>query len=396
LLDVIEFMGSRSMMRLLGFLGAAIASRTSPDACRLYSPEQMRRIIERERARSDRGNSVFAVLTLTFPKACAPAELALLAAIFDRRLRITDDAGLLAPSTVCLTLPETTAQGAWSLARDILRLLPAEMQRAQCDVYTHPASEGPRGAARKQQRRKRATNGAANNGPATNGAQVNGAAANGATAHLNGSSQPVRALLVRPLPAWKRLLDVTIAAIALFLLWPLFVGIAGAIKLTSPGPVFFRQQRAGLNSQPFLFYKFRTMIVGADTMKAQLSALNEVDGPVFKIRRDPRITRLGVVLRKTSLDELPQLWNVLRGDMSLVGPRPPECQETESYLPWQRRRLEATPGLTCIWQVSGRCQVSFNEWVRMDLRYIRSVSLAQDLSLLLKTVPAVIFARGAS
>jgi lipopolysaccharide/colanic/teichoic acid biosynthesis glycosyltransferase len=142
-------------------------------------------------------------------------------------------------------------------------------------------------------------------------------------------------------------------------------------------------------------FKFRTMVVGAEELKQDLLALNEQDGPAFKITHDPRGTRIGRFLRCTTIDELPQLWNVLRGDMSLVGPRPLPCAESDACLPWQRRRLHVTPGMTCIWQVSGRSQVSFAEWVRMDLRYIRSLTLGHDLKLLAQTVPAVILRKGA-
>src|SRR5262249_40417169 len=151
---------------------------------------------------------------------------------------------------------------------------------------------------------------------------------------------------------------------------PVLLLVALAIKLTSPGPVFFKQLRAGRGNKPFWMYKFRTMHVGADLIKDQLRAQSEQDGPAFKIKNDPRIHKLGRLLRITSLDELPQLWNVLCGDMSLVGPRPLPCQESDGCLGWQRRRLDVTPGLTCIWQVWGRSRVSFNEWVRMDIEYI--------------------------
>ncbi len=142
-------------------------------------------------------------------------------------------------------------------------------------------------------------------------------------------------------------------------------------------------------------YKFRSMISDAESLKSQLMELNEQDGPAFKITADPRVTRLGRFLRDTSLDELPQLWNVLRGEMSLVGPRPLPCDESDACLGWQKRRLDVTPGLTCIWQVKGRSQVTFNEWVRMDLQYVGRRSLWQDLKILISTVPAVLQRRGA-
>ena len=175
---------------------------------------------------------------------------------------------------------------------------------------------------------------------------------------------------------------------------PLFALVAAAIRLTSPGPVIFRQWRTGRGGVPFRMNKFRTMVVDAEARKVDLMARNEQDGPAFKVRNDPRITPIGRFLRRTSLDELPQLLNVLRGDMSLVGPRPLPCDETRACETWHRQRLDVTPGLTCIWQVRGRSQVSFADWVRMDVQYIRSRSLAQDLKLLLLTMPAVVGGKG--
>jgi len=142
-------------------------------------------------------------------------------------------------------------------------------------------------------------------------------------------------------------------------------------------------------------YKFRSMVVDADKLKSQLAHLNEQDGPAFKSTNDPRVTRIGRFIRKTSIDELPQLWNVLKGDMSLVGPRPPTYDEVEQYKPWYRRRLEVTPGLTCIWQVEGRSRVTFEEWMRMDARYMHRPTIWQDLRLIFATIPAVLLGRGA-
>ncbi|HWE25795.1 MAG TPA: sugar transferase [Myxococcales bacterium] len=194
----------------------------------------------------------------------------------------------------------------------------------------------------------------------------------------------------------KRLFDIFVSAAALLLLSPLFVAVALLIKLTSNGPVFFRQARVGLHGRPFNIFKFRTMVVDAEALKDQLLAHNEQTGPVFKMRNDPRITPLGRFLRKHSIDELPQLINVLRGDMSIVGPRPPVPQEVARYEGWQRRRLSVRPGLTCIWQVSGRNQITFQEWMYLDMRYIDHWSITDDLNLILKTLPIVVTGRGAS
>jgi exopolysaccharide biosynthesis polyprenyl glycosylphosphotransferase len=167
------------------------------------------------------------------------------------------------------------------------------------------------------------------------------------------------------------------------------------IKVTSPGPILFKQQRCGLNGRVFTMYKLRSMIDNAEQLRVEMEALNEMDGPVFKSSRDPRVTEIGRLLRRFSIDEVPQLYNVLRGDMSLVGPRPPLPEEVARYERWQRRRLSMKPGLTCLWQVSGRNQISFQDWMKLDLRYIDNWSLLLDLKILLKTVPVVLLGRGA-
>jgi lipopolysaccharide/colanic/teichoic acid biosynthesis glycosyltransferase len=164
---------------------------------------------------------------------------------------------------------------------------------------------------------------------------------------------------------------------------------------TSPGPLLFKQRRMGLGGRPFQMLKFRTMIVNAEAQRSELLALNEQDGPAFKIKDDPRITRFGKFLRKSSIDELPQLWNVLRGEMSLVGPRPLPCFEAEACEPWQQRRHDVTPGLTCLWQVYGRSKCKFADWMRLDLRYLASRTLWRDIKLIVLTIPAVLWRKGA-
>jgi exopolysaccharide biosynthesis polyprenyl glycosylphosphotransferase len=194
----------------------------------------------------------------------------------------------------------------------------------------------------------------------------------------------------------KRSIDVVGSFVGLILLAPLFLLVSLLVKLSSRGPVFFVQARCGLNGRVFKFYKFRTMVEDAERRKADLTHLNEMKGPAFKMRRDPRITKLGAVLRKTSLDELPQLWNVLKGDMSLVGPRPPLPDEVECYDSRQAQRLGVIPGITGLWQVSGRNSLpDFDMWLELDLKYARSWSLWLDLRILVKTVLVVLLAKGA-
>jgi len=194
----------------------------------------------------------------------------------------------------------------------------------------------------------------------------------------------------------KRFLDISITAVGLVLISPLLLVIALAVKLTSKGPVIFSQERVGLNGRVFKMYKFRSMVQNAEELKEKLAHLNEMSGPVFKIKDDPRVTPVGKFIRKTSLDELPQLWNVLKGDMSLVGPRPPLPKEVNMYDPKYRKRLAVKPGITCIWQISGRNDVDFEQWMEMDANYIDSWSLWLDMKILAKTVPVVLMRKGAS
>jgi exopolysaccharide biosynthesis polyprenyl glycosylphosphotransferase len=202
---------------------------------------------------------------------------------------------------------------------------------------------------------------------------------------------------VEPLQWWtKRLFDIAASAAALLALSPLLVVTALAVRLTSRGPILFRQERVGLLGRRFNMLKFRSMVVDAEAQKARLALLNEQTGPVFKMIRDPRVTAVGRFIRKYSIDELPQLVNVLRGDMSIVGPRPNLPSEVVRYEAWQRRRLSVRPGLTCIWQVSGRNAISFRDWMLLDMRYIDHWSLACDLDIILKTLPVVLTGRGAS
>jgi exopolysaccharide biosynthesis polyprenyl glycosylphosphotransferase len=194
----------------------------------------------------------------------------------------------------------------------------------------------------------------------------------------------------------KRLLDITIASCALVLLSPLLLLTAVAIRLESRGPAIFAQTRVGRHGRLFRFYKFRSMVVHAEALKPNLISENEsADGVTFKMRRDPRITRVGAFIRRFSIDELPQIWNVLRGDMSIVGPRPPVPNEVAEYSYTQRKRLDALPGLTCLWQVAGRSDIPFIRQVELDLEYIHTQSLWQDLRIMLATIPAVASGRGA-
>lgn len=194
----------------------------------------------------------------------------------------------------------------------------------------------------------------------------------------------------------KRVMDVLLSLILIVILSPVFMVVALLIKITSPGPVFFVQERLGVNKRRFRLYKFRTMIPDAEKKQAELEYLNEMDGAAFKIRNDPRITPIGRFFRKMSIDELPQLFNVLKGDMSLVGPRPHSVRDYEEFdQDWHRRRFSIRPGITCLWQVTGRNDVSFSKWMELDMEYIDNWSLGLDLKILVKTIPAVLRGSGA-
>jgi lipopolysaccharide/colanic/teichoic acid biosynthesis glycosyltransferase len=357
-------------------LGARrLAGRQSAAALgNLLRPEQLARVLQRQRTLSDRTGEVFSLAVFAVGESKADRAMFIkLATIIQGRLRITDDAGLLDNHRIGVVLPATSAAAAWSVVDDVCVCVPAGLPLPECTVLCYPSDwPGENEAAEDYEEKKD---------------------------RQNGVERPVRAmepLLVQPMPLWKRFIDIVGASVGLLAMMPLFAVVALAIKLTSPGTVFFRQRRSGLGGKDFWMLKFRSMTVDAEVRKADLMALNEQDGPAFKIECDPRITPIGRLLRRTSIDELPQLWNVLRGDMSLVGPRPLPCEETDTCRGWLRQRLDVTPGLTCIWQVRGRSRVSFSDWVRMDVQYIRSRSLLGDVKLLLQTLPAVISRRGAS
>jgi len=214
--------------------------------------------------------------------------------------------------------------------------------------------------------------------------------------------RPLLIFRTTPESSWHSVVKTLMDRIGSFILllligWWLFPIIAIAIKLSSRGPIYFKQQRSGLNGQPFTLYKFRTMVTNAEQYKHELQAMNEMSGPVFKLSKDPRVTPVGKILRKYSLDELPQLWNVLRGEMSLVGPRPLPVDEVKRFSDLaHRRRLSVKPGLTCLWQIGGRNQIfDFKDWVRLDLEYIDNWSLWLDLKILIYTIPAVLRGTGA-
>ena len=194
----------------------------------------------------------------------------------------------------------------------------------------------------------------------------------------------------------KRIIDIVASFTGLILLSPLILIVSMLIKLESKGEVIFKQKRVGLNGKEFYMYKFRSMVINAEELKEQLESQNEMSGPMFKIKDDPRITKVGKFIRKTSIDELPQLINVIKGDMSLVGPRPSLPKEVKKFEQWMMERLEVKPGLTCIWQVSGRNNIDFEDWMKLDIKYVRERSFKLDIKLILKTVLVLLGDKNAS
>ena len=210
-----------------------------------------------------------------------------------------------------------------------------------------------------------------------------------------GTAYALEPLFYKNVPIWKRAIDIVCSISCIIISSPILMSVACVIKLTSKGPVLFKQQRAGIGGKQFTFYKFRSMVQGAEHKKKELMKYNYRTGPVFKMKDDPRITRVGSFIRKWSIDELPQFFNVLLGDMSMVGPRPPTIDEVPKYDRWHKRRLDIKPGITCVWQAYARHNKCFEGWVRMDIEYTRKYSLLLDMKILLKTIHTVLSCKGA-
>ncbi|CAN5369013.1 hypothetical protein BH09PLA1_BH09PLA1_35780 [soil metagenome] len=375
----------------------------------MLTPEQMNIAIQRESARADRNGGEFA-LVLFRAQSAEPHALSTvrLAKTVLKRVRATDDLGWYDEQHISALLPDTSAAGAWRFADQVCMMLSRKAPRPLCSVYSYPTKWFNGDGDGNSDASSNGQSGSNGNG-LTRGVELGADGRplgvgnlipyflDGVKSGLDKPSpvQRMESLLIRPLPWWKRVIDIAGAAFGMLLASPLIIIAALWIKFGSKGPIIFTQQRAGLGGRPFTIYKFRTMVVDAEEQKAALRKLSEQDGPAFKLTNDPRITRVGRFLRKTSIDELPQLWNVFKGDMTLVGPRPLPVGESDACERWHRRRLDVTPGLTCIWQVKGRSKVSFSEWVRMDVAYIRRRTLWNDIRILLETIPAVILRRGA-
>ena len=393
-------------MRITTLQQAEFRSSVDVPPERAFLPEaEFLACIRKERHRSDRSRATLSLIRLQLAKRGegydSGYDYALEAVL--HRVRFLDEVGWLEPGIVGILLPETTRDGAWALVRDLQRNdTTGHLRKADATIFTYPdvdgqgPGDGGNGTQRRNGEHKR------NGDPAQKGETerrqprvAREPVASSVATQATPEPRPLVELLLDKAPWWKRPIDVIGSSAALVLLSPLMLGAALAVKFTSPGPVFYSSWRVGLGGRKFRFHKFRTMCVDAEQKKRALMAQNEADGPVFKMERDPRVTGIGRILRKTSIDELPQLWNVLTGEMSLVGPRPPLPEETLWYEPWQRRRLELKGGITCLWQVSGRSNISFEEWCRLDVKYHQTRSFLGDLGILFRTVPAVLTARGA-
>ena len=329
-----------------------------PDVADVLGIAEFQRVLEKERMRVDRNGSKFSMLIFDCGKTPCLKRMSRFVDALESELRVIDQTGLLDRYHVAVLLPDTTASGAQTLLKRLTAAFEEDGPAGPSQILVYPDDALP-------------------SNPDASEPVV----------------QSADGLFVEQLPIWKRCLDVVVASLAILLTAPIMLLAAIAIKLTSPGPILFRQIRAGLGGRPFTIYKLRTMREDADELKASLRAYSEQDGPAFKIKDDPRVTSVGRYLRRTCVDEFPQFWNVLMGDMSLVGPRPLPVDEAAECKPWQRRRMTVTPGLTCIWQVSGGMRISFIEWMRMDIRYAQSRQLLGDLALLWKTFWVVVLHR---
>lgn len=368
------------------------ARRGSPFPARFLSDRSaLYAVVERERLRTDRNGSPFCLLIFRPEDEGNPPhgdEEQALARFLCSRLRDSDAIGRWQRDIAAL-LVDTSLAGGRYVAEEAIEASAKEGRRYSAAVKVYPEWAGdeddePRDRGTGVSRLRASDR--ANAGVRRD----SGAEAERQTADLE---RFFLRELTPPIPWWKRSFDVAAAGAGLIALSPLLVLAAAAIRLTSPGPIFFTQLRTGRGGASFTMYKFRTMTVDAESKKAALRALSVQDGPAFKLEHDPRITPIGAILRKSCVDELPQLWNVLRGEMSVVGPRPLPVDEAARCADWQQRRHAALPGLTCYWQALGTARVPFIEWMRLDLRYVRKITPWVDVRLIVRTLTHVVLAR---
>ena len=391
----------------------------------LLSSKAMELVLAKERLRCDRHGHFFALIVIQTnddQRKHSGNELLVLGEILHKRLRLTDERGLLIKGGLGVLLPMTELHGARVVLNSIVHAATRKGLSFDAEIFTYSGEE----TRSKSVGNHRPTADSDSeitfdvesneietiveaNSPSLKSSVSTLASANlvnrivraddfsqtrlSGTGNLLSTSNVPSTYICMPYPVWKRCMDIGCSLVGLALSLPVILLAAIAIKLTSKGPIFFRQMRTGQFGNAFPIYKLRTMVVDAEERKENLLQLNERDGPAFKIKNDPRVTRLGKFLRKTGLDELPQLWNVLVGHMAIVGPRPLPCKEDAMCEAWHRRRLDTKPGLTCIWQISKSRRISFSDWMRMDLKYADRRTIAGDIRLMFKTVLAVFLGR---
>lgn len=340
----------------------------------LQSQREFQRTLSKERSRVDRDGQCFGLLILRLQSLSnAKRQSVKLARLLHVRLRDTDEVGHLGYGRLGVMLPATSAMAAELVLGDVLQLVRRNGLEIEGESFVYPDMNDDQGTF--DDRESKAHQDSESIGK------------------KNNAGSPALAMMVPEYPSWKRALDIAGSSFGLLVASPLLVVFAIVIRLTSRGPVLFRQQRTGLLGRSFTIYKLRTMVINAEELQGALRERNERDGPAFKIKSDPRITKVGQLLRSTGLDELPQLFNVLKGDMSLVGPRPLPVEEAGQCMPWQKRRQEVKPGVTCFWQIAKSRKISFVDWMRLDLAYARQSSLGLDLKLIVKTFASVFLGR---
>lgn len=377
-------------------------SRTAKLRRNLAHADGFRSRLETDRLRADRMGIALTLVAVKWREGDDPAEsTARVFDLIDSRLRATDEVGRLNHNEVGIVLWDTDEDGATVFVDRLLKAAPVEL-KLEATLFVYPQ----RGPSTRRSDDKSGQNNSHDDSrnderdseteePSSEQAATNENLASTASVTSQFAVEQLEPAMARTMSPIRRGIDFVGALCGLMLASPILLAAAAAIKISDRGPVFFMQERAGLGGNPFRIYKLRTMCIDAEAKKSELLARSEQDGAAFKMEHDPRVFKVGNFLRRTSIDELPQLINVLRGEMSLVGPRPLPIEEAERVAGWQRRRLDVMPGLTCIWQVEGRSRVSFIEWMRMDMRYIQRRGLLSDLQLMFATVPAVLMRKGA-
>ncbi|MFN3189387.1 MAG: sugar transferase [Aureliella sp.] len=372
-------------------------SRNSSWTPLLQTQREFQRTLSKERSRVDRNGSCFGFIILRLESLRnARRQTVQLGKLLHRRLRDTDEKGHLGLGRIGVLLPETDSLETDLVVNQIVKLAGEWNLRVETEAFVYPEDGGRNLPSSDEHDDESRHGGEKIATPAASGELVGEGVRSRQAVGIVSSSREATAPLAMMLPsypAWKRLLDVFGAVIGLTLSAPIMAVAVVLVKMTSRGPVFFTQSRTGFLGQPFEIYKIRTMVVNAEALKADLEASNERDGPAFKMRHDPRITLIGRLLRATGLDELPQLYNVLRGDMALVGPRPLPVSEADQCSAWQKRRQEVKPGLTCFWQISKSRQISFADWMRLDLSYARGFTPWLDVKLIARTAASVFLGR---